>query len=314
MAPLDVVSAQSTVATDRQALINSQNNLNYQQLIIKQAIARNLNDPALVAAPVIPTDRVNLDLLPEEQQTPEELTKQAFENRPELEQAVLSLKKDAITLKGARNAMLPVLDAYGFYGASGVGGSPNQACNFEGISCASTTTSGYSTIFGDLFNSSSPDKGLGFNLQIPLRNRAAQAVQARSMIEYRQAELHLEQLYTEIHMQVVNAQLALTNDREQVKAATAARDFNQQSLDAEQKKLHLGASTTANVLLQQRNLSQAENNLIAANASYAQARAALYQMLASTLQHYGINLNDATAGVVKSAPVVPGLEPVKDAK
>jgi len=115
-------------------------------------------------------------------------------------------------------------------------------------------------------------------------------------------------------MQVVNAQLALTNDREQVKAATAARDFNQQSLDAEQKKLHLGASTTANVLLQQRNLSQAENNLIAANASYAQARAALYQMLASTLQHYGINLNDATAGVVKSAPVVPGLEPVKDAK
>jgi len=314
MAPLDVVSAQSTVATDQQALINSQNNLNYQQLIIKQAIARNLNDPALVAAPVVPTDRVNLDPLPEEQQTPEELTKQAFQNRPELEQAVLSLKKDAITLKGARNAMLPVLDAYGFYGASGVGGSPNKNCMFGTISCASTTTSGYSDVFGDLFNSSSPDKGLGFNFQIPLRNRTAQADQARSQIEYRQAELHLEQLYTQIHMQVVNAQLALTNDREQVKAATAARDFNRQSLDAEEKKLHLGASTTANVLLQQRNLSTAENNLIAANASYAQARAALYQMLASTLQHYGINLNDATAGVVKTAPVVPGLEPVKDAK
>jgi outer membrane protein TolC len=96
-----------------------------------------------------------------------------------------------------------------------------------------------------------------------------------------------------------------------VKSAQAAHDYNQQSLDAEMKKLHLGASTTANVLQQQRNLASAENSLIAAKASYAQARAALYQMLASTLQHYGINLNEATVGTVKAAPVIPGLEPVK---
>ncbi len=63
MAPLDVVQADSTVATDKQALINSQNTLNYQQQIIKQAIARNLNDPALATAPVIPTDRIRLDQL-----------------------------------------------------------------------------------------------------------------------------------------------------------------------------------------------------------------------------------------------------------
>ena len=62
-------SADSTVATDKQALISSQSSLNYQQQIIKQAIARNLNDPALVAAPIIPTDRVSLDPIPEEQQT-----------------------------------------------------------------------------------------------------------------------------------------------------------------------------------------------------------------------------------------------------
>ena len=67
--------------------------------------------------------------------------------------------------------------------------------------------------------------------------------------------------------------------------------INQQSLDAEVKKLHLGASTTANVLLQQRNLATAENNLIAANAAYAKDRAGLYQTLATTLQHYGINLH-----------------------
>ena len=129
-------------------------------------------------------------------------------------------------------------------------------------------------------------------------------------MEYRQAELRLAQLYTQIRMQVVNAQFALTNDRAQVQASLAARDYAQQSLDAEQKKLHLGASTTANVLLQERNLATAENNLIAANAAYAKDRAGLYQMLATTLQHYGINLSDAAKGTVNTAPTVPGVQPV----
>jgi outer membrane protein TolC len=133
-------------------------------------------------------------------------------------------------------------------------------------------------------------------------------------MEYRQAELRLEQLYTQIRMQVVNAQFALTNDRAQVQASIAARDYNQQSLDDEEKKLHLGASTTANVLLQQRNLATAEDNLIAAHAAYAKDRAGLYQILASTLHHYGINLNEAAAGKVTTVPVVPGVTVAKPGK
>jgi outer membrane protein TolC len=312
LAPLDVVNSDSAVATDKQALIASQSNLNYQQQIIKQAIARNLNDPALVAAAVIPTDRVSLEVLPEESQPIEDLVKEAFQQRPELEQAVLQLKNNEITLRGARNALLPVVDVYGYYGGSGVAGTvnPNLNCSFYGGTCP-TSTGGLGTTLSDTFNNSSPDKGFGFNVQIPIRNRAAQAVQARSLIEYRQGELRLEQLYVQVRMQVVNAQFALTNDRAQVKASVAAEDYAKQSLDAEVKKLRLGASTTANVLLQERNLAIAENNLIAANAAYARDRAGLYQTLASTLQHYGINLNEAATGDVKAAPVVPGLTPAK---
>jgi outer membrane protein len=313
VAPLQVVSDESAVATDKQALINSKNNLAYQQLVIKQAITRNLNDPTLVAAEVIPTDRVTLEVLSEENQPDEDLVKQAFQNRPELEQAVLAIQKDEITLRGARKALLPTLDVYGFYNSSALGGSQNP--NYVNIISGSTDTSiestGYGTVLQNLFNSSAPDKGIGFNLSIPLRNRTAQADQARSLIEYRQAELHLEQLYTQIHMQVVNAKIALNNYRELVKSSMAARDYNKQSLEAEQKKLRLGASTSANVLTQERNLATAENSLNSALASYAQARASLYQMLASTLQHYGINLNDATMGDVKTAPVIPGLETTK---
>lgn len=316
MAPLDVVNADSTVATDKQALITSQSNLNYQQLVLKQAIARNLNDPTLVAAPIIPTDRVNLDPLPEEKQTPDELAQTAFKNRPELEQAVLSIKKDEITLRGARKGLLPTFDVYGYYGAQGVGGDFNPAsCLISkafGVPCTPFAPTGYSDVLGDLVNGSSPDKGVGFTFQIPIRNRTAQADQARSLIEYRQAEMHLEQLYTQIRMQVVAQQYALANDRAQVQASLAAENYARQSLESEQKKLNLGASTTANVLLQERNLANAENSLITANLTYAKDRALLYQVLASTLQHYGINLNDAATGKVSSAPVIPGLQPASN--
>jgi outer membrane protein len=313
MAPLDVVQADSTVATDKQALINSQNVLNYQQQIIKQAIARNLNDPALATAPVIPTDRITLDQLTEESQPVEQLVQDAFKNRPELEQAALTLRNDEITLKGARNQWLPALDVYGYYGSSALGGS--QSPNWTNFQTGKPNppgtipSSGYGTVLANLFNSTAPDKGVGFSMTIPIRNRSAQAQQERSLMEYRQAELRLAQLYTQIRMQVVNAQFALTNDRAEVQASLAARDYAQQSLDAEQKKLHLGASTTANVLLQERNLATAENNLIAANAAFAKDRAGLYQVLATTLQHYGINLQDAAKGMVNTAPTIPGVQP-----
>ena len=317
VAPLQVVSDDSAVAADKQALMSSENNLNYQQLIIKQAIARNLNDPALVAAAVIPTDRVSLEEISEEKQPVEQLVQEAFKQRPELEQAVLQLKNNEITLKGARNALLPVLDGFAFYGATASGGAQSPDClnvfSAAGGACPPNfvPSIGYGSTLNNLVNSTGPNKGVGFSATLPIRNRTAQAQQARSLMEYRQAELHLEQLYTEIRMQVVNQQLALANDRAQVLSAMASEDYAQQSLDAENKKLELGASTTANVLLMQRNLATAENTLISDKAAYAQVRAGLYQTLASTLQHYGINLNDAATGAVNAAPVVPGLEPAK---
>jgi outer membrane protein len=316
MAPLDVVQAQSTVAGDREALISSQNTLQYQQLIMKQAVARNLNDPVLVAAPIIPTDRVGIQELSEEGQPVEELVQTAFQQRPELEQAVLNLKNQEISLKGARNALLPTLDAYAFYGASGLGGAQSPSCVdfFSGGLCApnSFPTIDYWTVQQHLVNSSGPDKGVGFSLNIPIRNRPAQADQARSLLEYRQAELRLEQLYTQIRMQVVNAQFALRNDRAQVIAARASHDYAQQSLDSENKKLGLGASTAYNVLLQQKNLATSDAQLISAEAAYARDRAGLYQTLATTLQHYGINLGNAASGIMGASPAIPGLTPAKD--
>ena len=307
LAPLDVVNSDSTVASDKQALIVSQTNLEYQQLIMKQAIARTLNDPALSVAPVIPTDRVGLDRLPEEDTPVEDLVKQAYVNNPQIEQAILNMKNNEITIKAEKNGLLPTVDAYAFYGASALAGaqSPNEKPIFGPITPVSPVS--YGTALKDLFNSSAPDKGVGVNITIPLRNRTAQADQARSQMEYRQSQMRLQQLYTQIRIQVINAQYALTNDRAQVSAAQAAHDYAGQSLEAEQKKYKLGASTTANVLQQGRNLAIAENNLLSATAAYAKDRAALQQLLSTTLDHYGISIESAASGDIAKAPVIPGL-------
>jgi outer membrane protein TolC len=311
LAPLDVVNSDATVATDKQALIASQTNLEYQQLIMKQAIARNLNDPQLSSAPVIPTDRVGLDRLPEEDMPVEDLVREAYTNNPQIEQAVLNMKNNQITIKAEKNGLLPVVDAYAFYGASALAGAQNpNAIDFNtGKPLAPGTYApiSYGTGFGDLFNSSNPDKGVGVNVTIPLRNRTAQADQARSQMELRQSQMRLQQLYTQIRIQVINGQYALTNDRAQVAAATASQEYAAQSLEAEQKKYKLGASTTANVLQQGRSLASANNSLISATAAYAKDRAALLQLLSNTLDRYGISITDAAAGTVSQAPIIPGL-------
>jgi outer membrane protein len=300
------------VANDKQALIASKSNLEYQQLIMKQAIARNLNDPQLSAAPVIPTDRIALDRLPEEDMPVEDLVREAYVNNPQIEQAVLNMKNNQITIKAEKNGLLPVVDAYAFYGGGGSGGTVDPGCAAVAAefglgpgSCG--ISSNYGNVLQSTFNNSSPDYGVGLNINIPLRNRTAQADQVRSQMELRQSQMRLQQLYTQIRIQVINGQYALTNDRAQVAAAQASRDYAAQSLDAEQKKYKLGASTTANVLQQQRNIAGAENTLISATAAYAKDRAALLQLLSNTLERYGISIDAAASGTMTQAPVIPGL-------
>ncbi len=316
LAPLDVVNSDSAVATDKQSLIASQTNLEYQQLLMKQAISRNLNDPQLANAPVVPTDRVGLDRLAEEDMGVEDLVRVAYANNPQVEQAVLTMKNNVITIKAEKNGLLPVLDGYAFYGGSGVGGAQSASLNCATststatfVPCPAGTVAGssYGGVLQNNFNNSSPDYGVGANLTITLRNRQAQADQARSQMEYRQSQMRLQQLYTQIRIQVINAQYALTNDRASVNAAQSARDFAAQSLEAEQKKYKLGASTTANVLQQERNLAGAEDNLISATAAYARDRSSLTQLLATTLDKYGISLGDAASGTVTQMPHIPGL-------
>jgi outer membrane protein TolC len=144
-------------------------------------------------------------------------------------------------------------------------------------------------------------------MNIPLRNRAAQADQVRSELEYRQAELRYQQLQNQIRIEVQNAQFAVTQNRARVESARKARDLAQRTYDIEQKKFTLGASTGLAILQVGRDLAVAESNLVAAMTTYEKSRVELDRVIGSTLEHNGISMDDAETAHVAHAPVISGV-------
>jgi outer membrane protein len=319
LAPLDVVRAQSSVASAEQDLIVSKTNLQLQQLTMKNALTRNLpGNSSMMQVEVIPTDTVQV---PEQENLPpvDDLIRQALENRPEYIQQKINLQNSEINLEGTRNGLLPTVDLFGFYGATSLAGEQNRLATCPPgqtpatFNCSllpgSIPTTGFGDAFTNLFNSSGPNKGVGVNVQIPIGNRAAQATQIRSQLEYRQSQLALKSLENQISIQVRNDQFTVQQNRARVAAAQKARELAAQTLDAEQKKYNLGASTYLAVLQDERDLAQAESALVSAMTNYAKSRVQLDKDTSQTLQRNNIQLDEAVTGQVKTAPAVPGTVP-----
>jgi outer membrane protein TolC len=317
LAPIEVVRAQNTVAADQQSLIQAQTNLDLQQLLMKNALSRTLQDPTLASAEVIPT--TTMALPDQEAAVPtEELINQALQHRAELVESRIDLTNRDLSNKAIKNSLLPSLDLFAYYGGSGLGGTQNplNLCPsdptkaFFGCSPAPGVSAvGYSDTLNQLVNSTASDKGMGVTLTIPLRNRQAQSVAVRSQLEYRQAQMRLQQVENQVRIEVRNAQFAVTQNRAAVKAAEAAVELAKQSLDAEQKKFNLGASTSTLVLQNQSGLATAESNLVSAMAAYEKAEVELDRATGLLIEHAGIDMGDAEKGEVTHAPKVPFVAP-----
>jgi len=245
----------------------------------------------------------------------EDLIADALSHRPELAQSRIDLTNRDINKKAARNALLPTTDFVAWYGTSALAGNPNPLAICSGsntIGCiqpGTVTSTGFSNALSSLFGGDFPDYAVGFQVNIPIRNRSAQADQVRSELEYRQAEMRLQQLQNQIRIEVRNAQFALQQNRARVEAAQAAVRLGNQTLDAEQKKYALGASTNYQVLQAQRDLSVAESNLVAAMTAYEKSRVELDRVTGATLNTLGIEIADAEKGQVQKMPAVPYVAP-----
>jgi len=312
LAPIEVVRAQSTVATNQQTLTVALTNLQLQQLLMKNALSRTLVDPVLADAEVIPTS--TMELPAQEAVVPiQDLVNEALSHRPELAEQRINLSNTEISNKAVRSALKPSLDLFAYYQGTGLGGAlnPNYLCTTDPTQCtgnANPATS-YSGALGQLVDSTAPDKGVGLTLSIPLRNRTAQATQVRSEFEYRQAQLRLQQLENQVRIEVRNAQFGVQQNRASVASAQAAVDLARQSLDAEQKKYALGASTSTLVLQNQAGMTQAEVTLVSAKAAYEKAEVELDRAIGLLLDHAGIQIAEAERGEVTHAPNIPHVVP-----
>jgi len=311
LAPIEVTRAESAVASGQQDLIVSQTNLQLQQLLMKNALTRNMTDAQLASAPVIPTS--TMELPKQEPVVPvQDLISDALQHSPDLAQSRIDLTNRDITKRAARNELLPTVDLVAWYGAAALAGNTNPfLCAGVPSSICSTVQlppTGFNDAFSNLFGYNAPDYAVGLSVNIPIRNRAAQADQVRSELEYRQAQMRLQQLQNQIAIQVRNAQFSVQQNRARVDAASSARQLASESLNAEQKKYALGASTNTLVLQAQRDLAQAEANVVIGMAAYEKSRVELDRVMGLTLTHNGIDIADAESGKVTRMPSVPGIQ------
>jgi outer membrane protein TolC len=327
LAPIEITRAEAEVARTTQDLIVSQTFLLQQQTLLKNAITKNPVEGGLLEVEIVPTDVIQK--APDTQvATLQDAVNEAWQNRPDVRQAQVDLENREITRKATRNALLPTLTLSGQYSGQGlggnarstsstptgtftavtnaplvdaagtpvlIGGAPVFVGSADSTSTATVIPGGLSDSWDTLFNFDFPQYSVRLDLTFPIRNRAAQADNAQALLEERQSETRLRQLQNNIVVEVRNAQIALQQNRARVDSAQKSRELAERTLDAEQKKYQLGASTIFFVIQAQRDLAQAESAEVRALADLLKARVAYDQALGRTLQTNSIQISEADA-------------------
>lgn len=334
MAPLDVTRAQSELATDRQNLILAQTVQLQDEQILKNAISKDPMAPNLVNVEIIPTDEPTPPAAVENPSF-EDSVKEAYAKRPEIQEQLYNVKNSEIDVRATRNALLPELTLSGQYSSVGLAGnspiksavptfaaSANPIVDISGTPVivnggeifepvvttpiVGTNQQGLGNALSDVFHSRFPEYLGQLTLTLPLRNRSAQADNARALLVQRQLETQMQLLKNAALLDVRNSYIALTQDRAQVEAASEARQLQQETFDAEQKKYRLGASTTYNVILTQRDLIAAQGSELRALANLEEAKANYERALGRTLDVNHVTIADALSGEIERETLIPG--------
>jgi len=327
LAPIEITRAEAEVARTTQDLIVSRTFLLQQQTLLKNAITKNPLESGLLDVEIVPTDVITKPEVGAVSSL-QEAVNEAWQNRPDVRQAQIDLENREISRKASRNGMLPSLTLSGQYSGQGLAGNTlNTTTTPTGTFTANpnaplvdatgapvlvggvpvfvggpnfTSTSmlvpaGLPDAWNRLFNFEFPQYSVRLDLTIPIRNRAAQADNAQALLEERQSETRLRQLQNNIVVEVRNAQIALEQNRARVDSAQKSRELAERTLDAEQKKYQLGASTIFFVIQAQRDLAQAESSEVRALADLLKARVNYDQALGRTLQTNSIQISEAEA-------------------
>ncbi|HEV2710365.1 MAG TPA: TolC family protein, partial [Edaphobacter sp.] len=289
---MEVMKDEGEVANSQQDLTIAKSALQFQELLIKNALTKNLDDPILESMPVHPTDLSTIQNAPATGSTEDSIAL-ALRDRIELKESDIDLQNRNISRDAARNALLPSVALTAYYGGTGLAGPRNPLSNAD--STAETTWGG---AVQHAFNNTAPDYYVGLRVDIPIRNRVAKSDQYRAELETGQAQLRMQQLKKQIRIEVRNAQYALDQNKARVEFATKARDLAKKTFDITAKEQELGSGSSFQTLTARHDLAEAESKLVAAKTAYQKAQIELGRSIGSTLGDYQISIESARTGVV----------------
>ncbi len=309
LAPIEIVKAEAEVARAEQDLTVAETQVLQQETILKNYLSRTgVNSPTVAEARIVPTDQLRM---PETEaiQPIQDLVAMAVEGRPELAQTQLAIENSRISIEGDPSQLLPSFDLIASAQNNALAGSVNvlplpTTGAGAGLQRQANPAflGGFGSMWSQILGRNYPDYSIGFQLSIPIRNRSAQADMIRDQLTLRQNELRQRQELNQIRVDVQNALIGLQQSRAQYQAAVKSRILQEQTLDAEQKKYALGASTVFFVIQAQRDLATAQGAEVAALSSYNRARVSLNRSTGKILDVYNVSIDEARKGQVRRGP------------
>ncbi len=304
LASIDVIHSESQLANAQTNLVVAQTTYLQQQSALKTTLTRRF-DKTIANASVVTTDPLPN---PGANEVPDldEALELARRNRPEVEQDALHVSSENVILKANRNGLLPSLQVFGSWNPSALGGqlSPFARAS-SALLGAGGLPGGAGNLFTQIFQNSYPDYSYGASLQMPIKNRQAQADAARAELEARALHTQAQQHLNNIGLDVRNSLIAMAQARAQVNSAEKALQYSQQLLAGEQVRFKLGESTVSDVIQRENDRITAEGNLVKAYSTYAQAISQYAQATGTTLERHNIQIEDAMNGVAPRSPGQP---------
>jgi outer membrane protein len=319
LSSLDVLTAQSQLASDKQALVQAQSIQLQDETTLLNDITKNPLDGPLLRAEIVPVTAISTPETGENIQI-EDAVKEAWQKRPELKQAALNLENAGTDVKATKNELLPSLNIFGQYVASGLGGVQNSATTsptgaflaglpvvdstgvpVAGLFQSSAVTTSTPVVFpggagqdlSRVFRGNYASFEGGINLTLPIRNRAAQADNAQALLNEREQKVQYHQEQNAIFVSVRNALIAMQEDRASLAAAEEARILAVQTLQDEQEKYRLGASTSYNVVLRSRDVTSAEGVELRDRINLLEDELKFNQAMGRTMEVNHISVEDA---------------------
>jgi outer membrane protein len=302
---IEVTRAAAEVSAAKESLLIAQTNAAQQETVLKNALSRNaVVSQTLDEVHVVPLDHITVPETDDLKQTPE-LVNLALAQRPEISKAKINIESNNINLTGSKNYLLPTLVANFELTNNGLSGPANPASLALNLVPPSAYVGGYGNMLRQIFGRDYPNYSAGFSLNIPFRNRVAQADYVADQLSLRQSQLQFQKAAAQIRVDVKNAVIGLRQARARYETAVATRSLAQQTLEAEQNRFRFGESTIAIVVQAERDLASDQSAEVQAMANYTHAKIAFDEAVGQTLDVNNISMEEAAAGRVDRDSTIP---------